>query len=258
MELHIDLGRAAGTTLRARLENALRDGIRTGLLAPGTRLPASRVLCAQLGVSRGVVVDAYAQLTAEGYLQARQGAGTTVAASHGTQHAPSASTGPPGPRVRHDLSPFVPALAAFPRGAWRAALNRALRSAPDERLRLPDAAGVPELRAALAAYLARSRGVRGGAEQVVVCNGLRQGLGLLWSALAARGAQRVGVEEPGWRGIAQTVADAGLGVVGFPVDDGGWTWRGSPARATGSTRSRSPRPTSTRAARSWRPRGAPR
>ena len=75
MELHLDLEHAAGATLRARVEGALRDGIRTGLLAPGTRLPASRTLCAQLGVSRGVVVDAYAQLTAEGYLRARQGAG---------------------------------------------------------------------------------------------------------------------------------------------------------------------------------------
>ena len=221
MDLHVDLGSAAGATLRARLENALRDGIGSGLLAPGTRLPASRALCAQLGVSRGVVVDAYAQLSAEGYLHARRGAGTTVAASAGRRAPAPAVPAPAQPAIRHDLSPFVPALGAFPRGAWRAALSRALRSAPDARLGLPDAAGVPELRAALAGYLARSRGVRAVAEQVVVCNGLRQGLGLLWSALAATGARRVAVEDPGWRGMTQTAADAGLEALALPVDGDG-------------------------------------
>jgi GntR family transcriptional regulator/MocR family aminotransferase len=220
MELHLDLQHAAGTTLRARVENALRDAIRSGRLAAGTRLPASRTLCAQLGVSRGVVVDAYAQLTAEGYLHARQGAGTTVAPGGGRAPAPALAraSAPGAPAIRHDLSPFVPALAAFPRGAWRAALSRALRSAPDERLGLPEGGGLPELRQALATYLARSRGVRGVADQVIVCNGLRQGLGLLWSALAADGARRVAVEHPGWRGMAETARDAGLAPVPVPVD----------------------------------------
>jgi GntR family transcriptional regulator/MocR family aminotransferase len=217
MELHLDLRHALGTTLRARLENALRDGIRTGLLAPGTRLPTSRALCAQLGVSRGVVVDAYAQLTAEGYLSARQGAGTTVATKGGWR-PPAPVRAAVQPAVRHDLSPFVPALAAFPRGAWRAALNRALRTAPDDRLGLPDSTGMPELRQALAGYLARSRGVRTAPDQIVVCNGLRQGLGLLWSALSADGTQRIAVEDPGWGGMAQTAVDAGLDVVPVPVD----------------------------------------
>ncbi|MFP5361119.1 MAG: PLP-dependent aminotransferase family protein [Thermoleophilia bacterium] len=220
MDLHVDLERAAGATLRARLENALRDGVRSGLLAPGTRLPASRALSAQLGVSRGVVVDAYAQLSAEGYLHARQGSGTTVAAT-GAWRTPTTAAAPAGPPIRHDLSPFVPALDCFPRAAWRSALNRALRSAPDERLGLPPAAGVPELRAALAGYLSRSRGVRAVAGQVIVCNGLRQGLGLLWGALAAGGAQRVAVEDPAWDGIAQTARDARLGVVEIPVDEDG-------------------------------------
>jgi GntR family transcriptional regulator/MocR family aminotransferase len=220
MDLHLDLAGAAGATLRARAENALRDAIRGGLLAPGTRLPASRGLCAQLGVSRGVVVDAYAQLTAEGYLHARRGAGTTVAASAGGR-APSSGRAPVAAAIRHDMSPFVPALSAFPRTAWRGALNRALRSAADARLGLPDTTGTPELRQALASHLARSRGVRGGSEQVIVCNGLRQGLGLLWSALAAAGARRVAVEDPGWRGIAQTAFDAGLGVAAVPVDADG-------------------------------------
>ncbi|MBW3654074.1 MAG: PLP-dependent aminotransferase family protein [Actinobacteria bacterium] len=217
MDLHIDLERAAGATLRARVENALRDAIRSGLLAPGARLPPTRALSAQLGVSRGVVVEAYAQLVAEGYLRARQGSGTAVAAAAGAP-ATAPVRAPAAPPIRHDLSPFVPALSAFPRDAWRAALNRALRSAPDERLGLPDGAGLPELRAALASYLARSRGVRADAGQVVICNGLRQGIGLLWATLAAGGAQRVAVERPGWRGIAETAQDAGLDAVGVAVD----------------------------------------
>src|ERR1700748_706407 len=91
MDLHLDLEPAAGTGKRARLESALRDAVRERRLAPGTRLPPTRVLCQQLGVSRGVVVDAYAQLAAEGYLQTRRGGGTTVAQ---LERAPEAGTTP--------------------------------------------------------------------------------------------------------------------------------------------------------------------
>jgi GntR family transcriptional regulator/MocR family aminotransferase len=220
MDLHLDLAAVPGRSLRARLENALRDGVRSGVLAPATRLPSTRALAAELHVSRGVVVEAYAQLVAEGYLTARRGAGTAVAptaALRSEAHArpPAASV------IRHDLSPFVPALSAFPRGAWRAALGRALRDMPDARLGLPDGAGVPELRAALAAYLGRSRGVRATPAEIVVTSGLRQGLGLLWAALAATGARRVGAEQPGWRGVTDTAADAGLEIAALGVDEDG-------------------------------------
>ena len=220
MELHLDLGRARGSSRRARLEDALREGIRAGVLAPGARLPSSRALCGQLGLSRGVVVDAYAQLVAEGYLSARHGAGTSVTT---TEHPrPGGPAQPvPGTGVRHDLSPFVPALSAFPRTAWRAALGRVLREMPDERLGLPPGAGVPELRTALAAYLGRSRGVRATADEIVVTNGLRQGLGLLWPALAATGVRRIGVEAPGWHGVSDTAGDAGMEICELPVDEDG-------------------------------------
>ena len=220
MELHLDLAAGAGPSLRARVEHALRDGIRSGVLAPATRLPSTRTLAAQLGVSRGVVVDAYAQLVAEGYLTARHGAGTAVAATEPPRsgrpaHPPAATT------VRHDLSPFVPQLSAFPRGAWRAATGRVLRDAPDAHLGLPEGAGLAQLRVALAGYLGRARGVRTSPEQIVVTNGLRQGLGLLWPALAATGARTVGAEQPGWRGVTETAADAGMQVVALPVDEHG-------------------------------------
>jgi GntR family transcriptional regulator/MocR family aminotransferase len=220
MELHLDLARAPGSSLRARVENALRDGIRAGVLAPATRLPSSRVLCVALGVSRGVVVDAYAQLVAEGYLDARRGAGTTVAATELPRAAAPARVARP-PAIRHDLSPFVPALSGFPRTAWRAALVRVLRDAPDEHLGLPDGAGIYELRAALASYLGRSRGVRTSPGEIVVTNGLRQGLALLWTVLGTTGTRRIAVEDPGWRGVTETALDAGMSITAIPVDGQG-------------------------------------
>ncbi len=227
MDLHLELEGVAGRSLRARLENALRDAIRSGRFVPGSRLPSTRALAVQLGVSRGVVVDAYAQLVAEGYLSARTGAGTSVVAPGaagigGRPESAALDRSPSSARpVRHDLSPFVPALDAFPRRSFATALGRVLRDATDEQLGLPDGAGMPALRVALAAYLARVRGVRASPEQVVVCNGLRQGLGLLWSTLADEGATRVGVEVPGWGGVAETAIDAGLAAVPVGVDGDG-------------------------------------
>lgn len=222
MDLHLDLSSPPGGSLRARLEHALREAVCSGRLAPGTRLPSTRALCAQLGVSRGVAVDAYAQLAAEGYLHARRGAGTTVAAAAAPQ-PPSPTSAAETPAIRHDLSPFRPALAGFPRAAWTTSLTRVLRSVPDERLGYPHPAGMPELRVTLAAYLGRVRGVRADPEQIVVTAGLRQGIDLLWSALASRGARRVAVEDPGWRGVRETASAAGLKLLPLAVDQDGLT-----------------------------------
>ncbi len=104
---------------------------------------------------------------------------------------------------------------------WSAATARVLRSVPDERLAYPDPAGTPELRETLAAYLGRVRGVRADPEQIVVTNGLRHGVDLLWWTLAARGARRLAVEDPGWGGLRDTASAAGLRVVPVPVDHDG-------------------------------------
>jgi GntR family transcriptional regulator/MocR family aminotransferase len=220
MDLHLDLSEALEGSMRSRMERALREAVRSGRLAPGSRLPSTRALCAQLGVSRGVVVDAYAQLAAEGYLQTRRGGGTSVATS-AVSPEPVAADIATGASARYDLNPFRPALDGFPRAAWSSALTRALRCASDERLGYPDPAGVPELRAALAAYLGRVRGVRATAERIVVTAGLRQGVELLWTVLAADGARRVAIEQPGWRGMSETASDAGLRCVPLPVDEQG-------------------------------------
>ena len=220
MDLHLDLSKDLRGSLRARVERALREAVRSGRLAPGSRLPSTRSLCAQLGVSRGVVVDAYSQLAAEGYLQTRRGGGTSVAGAAALAGPSIASVVPSGP-VRHDLNPYRPALDGFPRAAWLSAMTRVLRDASDERFAYPDPAGIPELRASLAAYLGRVRGVRATSEQIVITGGTRQGVELLWSELVAGGARRVAVEQPGWRGMSETATDAGLLTHPVPVDEHG-------------------------------------
>ncbi len=191
MDLHIDLAAAGGRSLRARLEHALRDALQEGRLPVGARLPATRTLCRQLGVSRGVVQEAYTQLVAEGYLSARRGAGTIVAAT-GSSSRERAATADAGAQVRHDMGPFRPALAGFPRAAWARAHGRVLRSLPDERLGYGDSAGAMELRGALAAYLGRVRGVRAEPEQIIITAGLRHGLTLAFGTLADEGARPKG------------------------------------------------------------------
>ena len=220
MDLHIDLTEAPGRSLRARLEHALREAMRSGRLAANERLPSTRDLAVGLGVSRGVVVDAYAQLAAEGYLRTARGGGTRVAAAVvPTSQAVPAPTRPD--RVRYDLSPFRPALGAIPRRTLMAGLARVLRDTPDERLGLPDPAGTPELRSALSSYLGRVRGVQASAEDLVITNGTRNSLGLVWRALVTHGVRYVAVEDPGWSGVAETAADAGISPVPVPVDEEG-------------------------------------
>jgi GntR family transcriptional regulator/MocR family aminotransferase len=122
---------------------------------------------------------------------------------------------------RYDLRPALPAVDGFPRAAWLAALMRVLRTLPDQRLGYSDRQGEPELRAALAASLARTRGVRATPEQVLITGGLRDSLPLLWRLARARGARRVGVEDPGWWRMARSAQEAGLTPVPVPTDDDG-------------------------------------
>ncbi|HKR99119.1 MAG TPA: PLP-dependent aminotransferase family protein, partial [Candidatus Dormibacteraeota bacterium] len=186
---------APGLGRRDGLEQALRAAIRDGRLSPGTRVPPSRTLARDLGVARGTVVEAYSQLVAEGYLAARQGAGTVV--THNT-HAGRAPT--PEPAVAappmFDFHPGVPDPTAFPTQQWLRALRRALRSAPPHALGYGDPRGGPELRAALASYLARARGVVTSPAAVVTVPGFMRGLSLLCEALYARGARRIAMENP--------------------------------------------------------------
>ena len=211
--------RGAGS-LRTQLEEQLRDAIRSGRLAPGVPLPSSRSLAHELGVSRGVVVDAYAQLAAEGYLVGRQGAPTRV--SEAASPAAGAAQAMAAERLpRFDFRPGGPDVSLFPRAAWLTSLRRGLRAAPDVRLDYGDPRGAPELRAALARYLGRARGVAADPERIVVTSGMAQGMALIARALVAEGGRRIGVEDPSSAPGREQLAANGLEVVAVPVDADG-------------------------------------
>jgi GntR family transcriptional regulator/MocR family aminotransferase len=210
-----------GVPLRRQLEGALRVAVRSGRLAPGSVLPPSRDLADQLGVSRGVVVDSYAQLTTEGYLTAKRGSGTHVALLPASGTLPAPRQVSPAEQFRYDLRPGQADFHAFPRARWKASLVRALRDLPDRRLSYANHRGVAELRNAVAGYLARVRGVVVEPEHVVVCCAASQALTVLWQAVRKQGGRRVAVEDPGWRWQRYTVEHAGLEAVPVRVDASG-------------------------------------
>ncbi|MFF7637544.1 PLP-dependent aminotransferase family protein [Kitasatospora sp. NPDC008050] len=223
---------ARGTRRRA-VEEALRTAIRQGRLAPGVRLPATRHLAEQLGLSRGTVSQAYEQLIAEGWLTARTKAGTRVAEDAGPQPRPSGIAPTAAPGLRHDLSPGRPDVSAFPRVAWSRALRRAIHEAPAEAFGYGDPRGRIELRTALAGYLGRVRGVRVAPEHLVICSGFAQALGLLAAVFAETGVPALAMENPGMP-EHRAAAAARLPVLDLAVDDQGLrvdALAGSAARA---------------------------
>ncbi|MFI2202329.1 PLP-dependent aminotransferase family protein [Streptomyces sp. NPDC020192] len=217
VDLHLEPTGSGG--LRRGLTDALRDAVRTGRLAPGTRLPSSRSLATDLGIARNTVAEAYADLVAEGWLTARQGSGTRV-----TDHAvvpPAAATRHHREPARpaHSLIPGTPDLAAFPRTEWLKAARRALATAPFHALDYGDPRGRPELRTALAGYLARARGVRAAPETVVITAGFSQALRILGTVLRARGVRTVAVESYGLAPHRALLRDAGLATPSLPYDE---------------------------------------
>ena len=218
LDLHLDL---PISRVRAGLETALRDAVRDGRLHPGARLPPSRALAADLGIARNSVAEAYSQLVAEGWLTARTGSGTWVTPHRPRpQRAPAAipaETAPP----RYDLRPGVPDLGEFPRRAWLAAARAALNAAPDHVLGYPDPRGLPQLRNALAGYLARARGVSVTGDRIVVCSGFTHALALLCQVLRARGGTAVAVEQYGPQAHRRIVRAHGLRCLALPVDGDG-------------------------------------
>ncbi|HEY3506754.1 MAG TPA: PLP-dependent aminotransferase family protein [Actinocatenispora sp.] len=219
VDLHVELG-AGGR--RAALTGALRDAVRSGRLAPGTRLPASRTLAADLGVARGTVTEAYRQLAAEGYLVARQGAGTVVAPRTAAPARPRRpEPGPSRVPVRYDLRPGLPDLSAFPRREWLAAARTAVGRMDHAALGWGDPRGEPGLRAELAAYLGRVRGVQTAPGLVMVCGGFAHGLALLCAVLRERGLSTLAFEDPYLPGYRRIAAAEGLRTVGVPVDGDG-------------------------------------
>ncbi|MBT2417618.1 PLP-dependent aminotransferase family protein [Streptomyces sp. ISL-22] len=228
-DLHLDLSEPSGPGgRRAALTGALREAVRSGRLAPGTRLPPYRSLAADLGVARNTVADAYAELVAEGWLTARQGSGTRVAeraeplrpAERVPRKAPPRARGP-----RHDLRQGTPDASAFPRAAWLASCRRALQQAPNEAFGPGDPAGCVELREALTEYLARARGVRTEPGRIVICSGFAHALRLLFGQDKGGGGGvlrgPLAVEAYGLGFHRELLAAGGVRTVPLPLDEHG-------------------------------------
>ena len=185
-ELLVRLDREGDEPLTAQLEGALRDAIRTGRLGSDERLPSSRALARELGVSRGLVQECYAQLHAEGFLTTRTGSGTRVSA--GAQQAPVpvpvAKAPVRGPAI--DFRPGQPDLASFPRQDWMWAMREVSRTAPADALGYGDPRGDRVLREVLAGYLRRVRGAVADPERIIVCAGFAQGSNLVDAGAPAR------------------------------------------------------------------------
>ncbi len=196
VELLLSVSRDDSRTLGAQIEDQLRRAIRNSALRPSARVPSTRDLARQLGVSRRVVVDAYAQLASEGYLSLRQGTRPRVSTTVALATRVPASIASPAPLPRFDFRPSVPDVSTFPRAAWLRSLRHALATMTDADLSYGDPRGAEVLRSALAEYLGRVRGVVADPQHIIVTNGYTQGLGLACRALVASGAKRIALENP--------------------------------------------------------------
>ena len=221
------------------LHECLRAAIRGGQLAPGTRLAATRVLAAELGVARNTVLYAYEQLASEGFVLPDR-RGTVVAGTAGVQLAPPAAGSPDGlsRRARHlrgvgehdanaalvfpadamgAFAPGVPALDEFPLAQWRRMLERAWRALTPRQLNYGDPAGEPQLRIAIADHLRAARGVVCDASQVFITDGTQSSLDVCLRAFADQG-DTLWIEHPGYGGALAAGRGAGLQVSGIAVD----------------------------------------
>lgn len=249
-ELPITVDRTTDTPLPAQIAASLREAIDQHTLRPGEAVPASRELAHRLGVARGVVVAAYEQLIAEGYLSAGHGRGTRVhpelqsaqpspahpTIDNGTEsRAPELpGAGSPGgkrfpvtePTSPRPLMPGLPDTSAIETPAWRAAWRSAAAQA---HLEAPDL-GDPRLREEIAEHLRRMRGTTRLPEDVIVTAGAREGLSLLLSALSTvRGRTlSVGVEDPGYPSLRRVAIRHGANIVPLPVDAEGLVTAGLP------------------------------
>jgi GntR family transcriptional regulator/MocR family aminotransferase len=216
----VELSRDSGDALHRQIEASIRNGIRIGRLPRGMALPPTRRLAEDLGVSRGVVIEAYQQLVAEGYLTSRSGGYTRVAIGPEPPLAPALAALPPAPEI--DFSPCRADASLFPRAAWLRSTRRVLADATAADFGMVGGRGAPRLHQALASYLNRVRGTSARPADIVVCNGYAQGIALVILVLVKAGAKRLAVEDPSADDDAVPAARAaGLEVVGVPVGEDG-------------------------------------
>ncbi|MFL5515423.1 MAG: PLP-dependent aminotransferase family protein [Gemmatimonadales bacterium] len=221
VDILVAVDRARPKTLGRQIEDQLRNAIRELTLRPGSRLPSTRDLARELGVSRPIVVDAYAQLAGEGYLELRPGARPRVTGSAGRWQEPASTRPAQTAEPKYDFRPGVPDLSSFPRSIWLRSLRAALSTMRDADLGYTDPQGTEVLRVALRDYLGRVRGVVSDASRVVITSGYCQGRSLVCRALLAWGARRIAVEDPCHDEVRNSVVGAGLTLVPVPVDADG-------------------------------------
>ncbi|MFF6997862.1 PLP-dependent aminotransferase family protein [Streptomyces sp. NPDC008313] len=223
-QLGLTVDRESRLSLAVQVRNSLRDLVEDGTLWPGTRIPSSRQLALDIGVSRSVVVEAYEQLSAEGYLETKRGSGTTIA--HRAQPDTAGSTlVPPDPEpaagAMWDLRTGTSNVVDFPRQEWIRCVTGVINDSGRLELGYSPPAGVPLTRRVLTGYLGRVRGVRSRPEDVMVTSGFAQGLALVCKVLLDRGHTTLGVEDPGHPGEREFITSSGLRPVGIPVDEDG-------------------------------------
>jgi GntR family transcriptional regulator/MocR family aminotransferase len=216
VDLHLELH---GTRLRAGLTGALREAVRSGRLAPGTRLPATRALAEDLGIARSTVTECYEELVAEGWLNARRGSGTRVADRVQPRRPKPADD--PAPRPQHDLEPGAAGYADFPRAPWLASAKRAVGAAPHTAFGYGDPLGRIELRTALSEYLNRVRGVYADPAHLVITSGFHHGLGIAARALRTEGIDTIAVEAFGLDIYRAVLHDENVDIPPLMVDTRG-------------------------------------
>jgi GntR family transcriptional regulator/MocR family aminotransferase len=235
--LHID--RSHPETLAGQLRAGLRDAIRAGRLPAGTRLPASRVLADDLGVSRGVVVEAYAQLVAEGFLVTRPGSGTLVSDAAGVTPAHSSWWHRRGQRHQRlwrpevDLRPSGPDPALFPRSQAARTMTEVFRRLPAAEFGYTGPWGVAALRRQLESHLGPLRAAMAPEDGIVVVTGRTQALTVIARTLAAVGHDHVAVEDPGDPRHRHLLQAHGLKPIPVPSTTRGWTSACWPPAAAG-------------------------
>ena len=213
---------ASAQPLQEQVYQRLREAIADGRLAPGERLPSTRSLAAQLNVARGTVDAAYGRLAGDSWIVGRGAAGTVVAPGLkplAAQPAPVTSFAPPDDYL-WPLRGGVPALDLFPRALWAGLAAKAARRIDVQRLCCPDPRGLPELRAAIAAYLLVSRGIACDPAQVFVTAGYQGALQLVLG-LATKPGDEVWFEDPGYHFARRALEAARLRLALVPVDTAG-------------------------------------